>query len=61
MNDKAFLVITILGILLYLVWGGVMDSFLKYEKPYIKDFKELNITYKPDQLVVILSHVKGSN
>ena len=47
MNDKAFLVITILGILLYLVWGWGYGFILNMKKkPYIKDFKELNITYK---------------
>ena len=38
-----------------------MDSMFKIEEISPKKYKEFRITYKPQDLIVILSHNEGDN
>ena len=61
MNSKNFFIVGLLGFFLYLLWGFLLDNYFKNEDPQIKNFKEIEVTYKPAELIVILSHDKRGN
>lgn len=61
MSTKSFFTVCMLGFFLYFLWGYLLDIYFKKEEPEIKNFKVIEITYKPVELIVILSHDKGGN
>lgn len=61
MSIKNLVIIFCLGALLYFVWSYLIDSLVSPKEIPLKKFVDVQVTYKPSELIVILSHEKGGN
>ena len=61
MTFKQLIAVFILGVILYFVWNLLLDGVVVEKNITDKNFKKIEVTYKPEALIVILSNDKRGN